>query len=427
MKSIKLTKLFFVFALVMLWSCTGDDTSPSDITVTIEATGLSDDKLSVNNFATFRAIVEGGEDIVVRYKWSLSAQRGELTDGVTTMPSPSLSDDTIRCVGRTAGDEVITVEVIDTKNTVVAVASMPFTIIALVDVPKDYGCFDQPKLIYQRGSLSKYVCNFDGSNPQYLGVRGLSVAISPNGRWIAYNDYDDGQTGYFMYLRNCETNETITIPGGDGDDYTPEFSHDSKILYFLRPNPSLEENFASGRPTDLAAYNLETGEDYFVTTLYQSSEEVSRFTVSKVSNEIAFIRNSTVEDSGISPRLSILNPASGLITDVYTLGFGPNSGIDWSPNGEDIIFSSASTTNGRGIFRFNLIDGIGPKLIFSDLSPQSLPPLFPHYYANGTRIAWSGQENGQNNQNIWSIDANGNDLQQITSDSPNETVNGVLE
>src|SRR5690606_13964772 len=109
------------------------------------------------------------------------------------------------------------------------------------------------------------------------------------------------------------------------------------------------------------------------------------------------------------------------------LSFSPNSSMDWSPNGEDIIFSGSNIESGKGIFRLSLVDGIGPQLIFTDLSPQSMAPINPHYYANGTRIAWSGQENGQNNFNIWSIDVNGNDLQQITSTSGNDTVKGVLE
>lgn len=74
-----------------------------------------------------------------------------------------------------------------------------------------------------------------------------------------------------------------------------------------------------------------------------------------------------------------------------------------------------------------MTDGSQPLLLFLDISPQSLPPLQPHYYANGSRIAWSGQENGQGNVNIWSIDANGNDLQQITDTTGNDSMMDVLE
>ena len=36
------------------------------------------------------------------------------------------------------------------------------------------------------------------------------------------------------------------------------------------------------------------------------------------------------------------------------------------------------------------------------------------------------QENGQNNVNLWSVDANGNDLQQITDSPFVESMQGVL-
>lgn len=424
----RLLKLLLVFALLSTWSCTTDETN-NEGTVTLEASGLSDNKLSVNNTAIFTATLTDydGDAASLSYRWTLDANRGELSDGINALPNPTVAENTMRCVGRISGDERILVEVLNENNTVIASASIDFTITAFIDPPDDYGCFDQPKIIYERGSSAKYVCNFDGSNPEYLGVTGLSVAISPNGQWIAYNKFDGNTDQLMMHIRNCETGETITVPGGDGDDYTPEFSNDSSKLYFLRPEPSLEENFASGRPNDIAVYDLQTGEASFLTTMYQSDEGVARFTVSEVTNEIAFIRKSAVENSGIPTRLAILNPESGLITNVMTLSVSPNTSMDWSPNGEDIIFSASSTATGKGIFRLSLIDGIGPQLIFTDLSPQSLPPLFPHYYANGTRIAWTGQENGQNNFNIWTIDVNGNDLQQLTTDSANETVSGVLE
>lgn len=417
-------KLLLTVIILMGWSCSKDETN-NEGTVNLEASGLSDGKLAINNVATFTATLTDYDGAIANltYRWTLDTEKAELSDGVNTLANSTVAGHTMRCIGRISGDERIHVEVLDENNTIIASASVDFTIIPFVDTPDGLGCFDQPKIIYQYGNSSFYVCNFDGLNAEYLGVGGLSVAISPNGKWIAYNEYDNDRLGYFAYLRNCETNETIEIPGGDGDDYTPEFSYDSKILYFLRPEPSLEENNAGGRPEDIAAYNIETGEDYFLTTLHQSDERVSKFTVSPVSNEIAFIR----AGEETQPRLSILNTESGLITDVMTLSFTPNSSMDWSPNGEDIIFSSSNVQSGKGIFRMSLVDGIGPQLIFADLSPQSQAPLNPHYYANGTRIAWSGQENGQNNFNIWSIDVNGNDLQQITNTSGNDTVKGVLE
>ncbi len=425
----KLLKLLLILLIVTVWSCITDDKTNQG-TVTLDASGLSDDKLPINKEAIFTATVTDytGNVADLTYQWKLDAEKGELFDGTNTLPNPSIAGGTMRFIGRENGDERLRVDVLDKNNAVIGSASVDFTIIPSIDPPVNLGCFDQPKIIYQRGNSSKYVCNFDGSDPEYLGVGGVAVAISPNGQWIAYTRYDNALRGDYLYLRNCFTAETIMIPGGTGQDFTPEFSNDSKIIYFLRAEPSYPMNNQSHQPTNIASYNIETREYDFLTSLHQSDESVRSFTVSKVSNEIAIVWGKWRPTQGDQLMLSILNPLSGLITDVLRFSVAiPNSGIDWSPNGEDIIFSGGSVAlAGRGIFRVNLVDGVGEKLIFSDPSPQSLPPFFPHYYAGGTRIAWSGQENGQNNSNIWTIDANGNDLQQLTSDSANETVKGVL-
>ncbi|MEZ4802323.1 MAG: hypothetical protein R2797_06085 [Gelidibacter sp.] len=437
----KTLKLLLVLILLTGLSCSeNEDDSSSNTTVTLEASGLNDGKLSINNYATFTAAVDGyeGDDTTLIYRWSITTERGELSDGTTTLPNPIVTENTIRCYGRIAGDEQITVQVLDANNTVIATESMDFTIVAFVDPPDDLGCFDQPKLIYQYGTTSFYVSNFDGSDDEYLGEGGLSVAISPNGQWIAFNKYEEPGSdialwGYYLYVKRCDSNESIMIPNGTGDDFLPQFSSDSQTLYFLRPNPAQpnSDEVNGGGLFDLVAYDIETGNLNYLTNLYPSENTIGEYTVSPTTNEIAFMRKSYIYFTGgyeIITKLSTLNPQSGLITDLMTLSVSPsNYGMDWSPNGEDIIFSASGGTTGRGIYRVNIVDGLSPQKIFDDPSPQSLPPLHPHFYANGTRIAWDGQENGQNNSNIWSIDANGADLQQLTNTSGNETLEGILE
>ncbi|MCK7591410.1 hypothetical protein M0G43_12560 [Subsaxibacter sp. CAU 1640] len=427
----KLFRLLLVFTLLISVSCSNEDSSDSQVSVTLEANGLSDDNLAINNYATFTATVEGyeGDMANLSYVWLLNTERGELSDGTNLLPSPTVADTTIRCYGRTAGDEQITVQVLDVDNNIIATKSMSFTVVGFVDPGDDLGCFDQPKLVYKYGS-SFYVCNFDGSSPQSLDADGLSVAISPNGQWIAYNKLISG-SGYTMYVKRCETGETTVVQSDADGDFLPRFSTDSQTLYLQRANPIQPENPNGSLRKDIGAYNLETGEFNFLTNLYQLEDTVRDFTVSPVTGDIAFFRQHYEYLPGgsytVTTKLSILNPANGFISDFTTLPIASyNEGLDWSPDGEDIIFS-ASSEEERGIYRINLTDGSQPLLLFLDISPQSLPPLQPHYYANGSRIAWSGQENGQGNVNIWSIDANGNDLQQITDTTGNDSMMDVLE
>ncbi len=82
---------------------------------------------------------------------------------------------------------------------------------------------------------------------------------------------------------------------------------------------------------------------------------------------------------------------------------------------------------GRGTFRIKLTDGAKPLLLFDDPSEESLLPIFPFYYAGGSRIVWAGQENGQNNSNLWSADANGKDIKLVLDAPGHEFLMGVLD
>lgn len=421
-----------LFAVLMLGCDNGVPDPANNVSVTIAASGLSDGKLALNNAATFTADVTGYDDDPsgLGYRWTLSTGRGELYDGTNSLPNPAVGGNSIRCVGKTAGDEQIIVEVLDATNGLLATASVGFTIVPPTDSGISRGCFDQPKILFRRGS-AYFVINYDGSERQNIGVSGgTTAAISPDGEWIAWND--DSKDGWDMYVQRCDGSEKTKILGGTSEDFFPQFSPDSKTLYFLRPEPSQEKSINAQRPQDIAAYDLATGQLRFLTTLYQLDERVSNFTVSPVTGEIAFYRNS-YEDlpSGgyrVTIKLSFLQPESGLIRDFTKLPQARyDYGLDWSPDGGDIIFSSRIDGE-QGIYRIKLTDGSQPLLVFRHLRENSVPPYYPHYYAGGSRIVWMGQsqENGQNNVILWSVDANGNDLQQITDSPFAESMQGVL-
>lgn len=429
MVSIRFSIAFFLLWLIV--SCdTVDAPDPSDVSVSISAGGLSDDKLPLNGTATFTAEVSGykGDPSELSFRWALTTGRGTLSDGTNSLPNPTVGTQSIRCVGTSSGDEKITVRVQDGNNELVATGTFDFVILPPSDPVIGRGCFDQPKIIFQYGSTF-YSVNFDGSGRKSIGVSGgLSAAVSPDGEWIAWND--DSSTGWDMHVQRCDGSDKIKIPGGTSEDFFPVFSPDSKTLYFLRPEPSQEKPLNAVRPLDIAAYDLETRQFRFLTTIYSLDERVGNFTVSPVTGEIAFFRQSYENLQGggyrVTTRLSFLQPEGGLIRDFTTL---PSSqydfGLDWSPDGKDIIFSS-EIDGVRGIYRINITDGSKPVLVFGDPSPESLPPYYPHYYAGGARIVWGGQENGQNNINLWSIDANGADMQQVTNLSGTEFLQGVL-
>lgn len=412
--------LLLLSLLLILASCSKDDGNPTsgEVTVSIEATGLSDDKLALNNSAIFTASISGfeGEVTSLSYKWTLSNENGQLSDGINSLANPTIAGSSINCIGTTAGEEVITVEVMDDLNTIVAITSYSFTILSPGGSSGSYGCFDQPKFIYRNGPFH-YVMNLDGTNQEYLGVGGgVALNISPDGEWIAHGLQTI--TGYQMNVFRCD-GSTGLIPieftagywwGGDNH---PIFSLDSGTLYFTRPveaegNP----DFESG--DDIFSYDLETGALNNLTNIVQQGEFVlGGLTISPMSGDIAFQR---YNPNTAVAKLAFLQPESGLITDFYTFPDGYYATtLDWSPDGGDIIFPATFPT-GVGIYRINLTSGSQPLLVYQNTSlPFDVFPGSPTYYNNGNRIAWTGPAllngTGQSGRSMFSIDANGEDLQ----------------
>ncbi|MBV7267981.1 TolB family protein [Winogradskyella luteola] len=406
--------IILLFLIYFLIGCTSDDSNPntSNVTVSIEASGLNDDKLALNNSATFTAIVSGFEGDVssLTYRWRLSTENGELSDSENPLPNPSVSGSSINCVGKSEGDEEITVEVLDEFNSVLALASYTFTILPSNDPGGSYGCFDQPKLIYRNGTFN-FVLNFDGTNEEYLGIGGgIGVAISPDGEWIA--QARDTQSGWQMHIFRCDgSTGLIPIPVTFvEDDSCPKFSLDSKKLYFTGAvdSPSAPVN---GNIYEIFAYDLETGALNQLTSVAEQGDFIfGCFAISPVTGDIAFTRyNFDTEQT----KLAFLQPESGLVTDFTTFpqGFG-NSNLDWSPDAGDIIFW-AQFNDTPGIYRINLTSGSQPLLIYQNEANSDFS-FSPTYYNGGDRIAWVGpSQNGQTGNSLFSTNANGEDLQTL--------------
>ena len=126
--------------------------------------------------------------------------------------------------------------------------------------------------------------------------------------------------------------------------------------------------------------------------------------------------------------MSFFNPDTGSIlffSDMAESSAYASNNMEWSPDGNYIIFSG-NLGDGKGIYRMGVTDGSQPFLIFPDPSPNTIAPLFPHFYANGSRIVWSGQEDGDTSFSLWTIDLNGDDLQRLTSLSDDQEIRDVL-
>lgn len=415
--------LFLFISLVILGCDTAGDPDPATGSVEIAASGLSDGKLAINNSATFTAnlIDYRGDPADLVYRWSMTFGRGELSVGATSLGVLAEAGKTISCIGKEVGDEEIGVVVFDANNQLIGEATFSFRVVPSVDASGvSRGCFDQPKFIYSTGN-SHYVMNVDGTGQEYLGISGDGFSIvSPDGEWYAWTIYDwesVGTGGWDMYVQRCDGSDRRKIEGGTGEDFQVKFSPDSKTLYFLRPDPEQEFSGSWGRLKDIVAYDMESEDLRFLTSFYKDGAQVRDFTVNPLTGDIAFFHQKTESppEGGtrlIYNRFSFLQPASGLITYTTDESTFPYDGMDWSPDGEDIIFAGASEESGRGLYRIEVTEGSKAMLLYpyTDTNTVQDSPYF--YYAGGSRIAFRGTD-GPNVRTLWSIDANGNDLQKI--------------
>lgn len=177
---------------------------------------------------------------------------------------------------------------------------------------------------------------------------------------------------------------------------------------------------------ELWVVDVESGVETMLTNLNALAQGVEQYAVSPDGETIAFALVKAKKGSGFPFAYDfdlVTMPAGGgpLNTLTYLGTDNPVYGIDWAPDGKDIMFSwnadqQKVPLGDPGIYRIHPTAGSGPELVFQDPSPESLPPHRAMYYAGGTRIAWDGQEYGQTTIEIWSVDANGNDVQQLTDD-----------
>lgn len=182
---------------------------------------------------------------------------------------------------------------------------------------------------------------------------------------------------------------------------------------------------------EIASVNVETGEHVLISDLGVFSSDPI---LSPDGKWIAFEHSRPTFRSNGSFDKSIVHlaviPSEGgsatLLTQVE-----PNdlAGFDWSPDSDHLIFnwhrqSGSDDSHTNGIYRVNRSGNGSAALIFAEPKGAGRPI----YYANGTRIAFHGHPAGNDTQNdIWSIDANGSDLQRLTDERFNVFLSFIWE
>lgn len=417
-------------ALLTLSACSPAGPAASNVQVT-SATVTAQGQLSLHATATFEASVQDPNGLHqaadLRYHWSLDAGRGtylpeggeETTEVVTTASS-------LRLRGDVAGEETVRVTVVDAStDTTVGVGTIAFDI---TSPSATSNCFDGTTLFVGYGYPYSMVDTVDLETGERAVFTNAVVSdVSRDGNWFTGLVYvGDGLTKIF--IRRCDGTEYRALTSGEHYEEVPKFAPDGRSIYFLRradENVLYPDDGLAGF-MEVGVVDVATGVSRILNNLNADAEGAFQLAVSPDGEKVAFAHYKVSKGGfGVTYvydyELVTMPAGGGPLHSLAPLGdYAPLHGIDWSPDGRDIIFSWAGANQTEpagesGIYRISATAGGAPQLILPDPSPDTLPPFNPTYYAGGTRIAWSGgREYGDTNTQVWSFDANGGDVKRLT-------------
>jgi len=227
---------------------------------------------------------------------------------------------------------------------------------------------------------------------------GRFVAISPDGRYIAYTQVVEKKRS--IWLRQLRTNTNIEIVPPTGNEHIQglQFSNSGEYLYFVKGYPSTLYRVSSlgGVPTKLLE-NLE-----------------EKFAVSPDDSQITFIRTLIKSDGQREQSLLIANDDGKQERVLLTTAHPDTLNVPiWSPDGASIIcayFSTASGTHGANLIEVRAVDGVKKELHSGSFFSISKMAWLPDKSA----LIMSARKTHEGENQLWRASYPGMEVSQIT-------------
>lgn len=426
----KLKWIASILICVLVYGCDTEDNSIQEGAVVLSSNDLSSDgSLSIYATARFDATINVEEaNLILTYEWSLLTSRGALMVNGQTSSNPTLNSSSfINVRGNAVGEETIKVKVTNSDTgEIIGEDTLTFQIVESSNISE---CFDEPQVFYRNTNWNNPIFAALGLasgsvSATTLESNNLFIDISPDGNWFVRQDFSD-IANYKFWLDSCNELIASRLLTEGLQIFSPTFGPTGEYLYFSKLI-NYPEQIEDPRAMELVRLDIETGEEIFISEFRVFSGKPK---ISPDGNWIAFEHSqSTFNTNGTYAggidHLAVMPSNGGPVRFLVPIEGGGLGGIDWSPDSENIIFyfDAYETSNSqlvKGIYRVNLNGGGAPSFLFSD-GENGSSAINIAYYANGTRIAFEGHPAGNDTQfDIWSVDANGSDLQRLTDETYN--------
>lgn len=230
------------------------------------------------------------------------------------------------------------------------------------------------------------------------------VAISPDGKFIAYTQSIEKQQS--IWLRQLATNTNVEIVPASGHDpiYCLQFANSGDSLYFSKANPTAlyRVSLLGGAPTRIA-----------------DSVQGGDFSISADDTQISFVRKVVRPDGQRENSLFVVNLDGSGERNVLTTPHPETVSTPlWLPSGKAIICSYYSPT--AGVPDVRLIEIAAADGSKKELSSESFFSI--------SRLAWLPDKSGlimaarkkhENDNQLWRVNYPGMGFSQITEDVSN--------
>ncbi len=245
---------------------------------------------------------------------------------------------------------------------------MQFVSEILLALTGEAGLFDTRIAFVKKSAAAAeiYTINFDGSDPRRVtnyNALTLSPRWSPDGRFLAFTSYKDGNPD--IYLRDLESGSTRKIAFYPGLNLPGSWSRDGKRLLVTLSRDGNQE-----------IYEMNVGNGLLLRLTRDFSIDVSPVR-SPDERRIAFVSNR----SG-SPQIYVMDADGGNVRRL-TYGGNYNTSPAWSPKGKKIAYEGS--VNGR--FQIFVIDAEGgdPQQLTFEAGDHESPSWSP----DGRYLAYS--------------------------------------